>query len=61
MIVAVKRLSGLCRVFRIFREGKGHIFLGSETEIRGEVFCGRGKLWSYDDNEVMLFGSWGPA
>jgi hypothetical protein len=55
MIVAAKRLSGLCRVFRIFREGKGHIFPGNETEIRRESFCGRRKLWSHNDNEVMLF------
>ena len=54
MIVEAKRLSGLYRVFKIFREGKGHIFLGNETEIR-EAFCGRQKLWSHDDNEVVLF------
>jgi hypothetical protein len=55
MIVAAKRLSGLCRGSRIFREGEGHISLGNETEIRGEVFCGRQKLWSHDSNEVTLF------
>ena len=55
MIVAAKRLYGLCRVFRIIREGKGHIFPGRETEIRGEALCGRRKFWSHDDNEVVLF------